>query len=561
MLHVFNKYLNKSGNLNSNLKEHYSSDPNILELFKTYTWCESIKEILFCVKNNITTQPKCPSCGNCVSFRSTGYGLACSINCVSKCESVKNIKKQKSSENYNNKLLEYKKSYSWINTLEEAYYCQKNQIQCRPKCFCGNHIKFVRGAYPKRCSYKCANKQDAPARAEATKKTCLQKYGVDNYAKSLEFKQRQDEIQNKIIETNYIRHGCKSFNQKNCIDLEKTYDRDYLYDQHVIKGIPIYIIAENHRVSQHYLSNRMKKMGIPIVTTNTKTSYKEQQIYDFLVSINQSPQRNQYGILSNNREIDLLVTPTLGIEVNSLYWHSYDKPETNIQRLKHQQKSLEATQKNIQILHIWDYEWKNARLRQIWQSVLKSKLGIVERIYGRKCVVKKVDPKVAKEFCKMNHLQGASNSSIAYGLYYNDELKAIMTFCKSRFNKKYQYELLRFCTLKNTQIVGGASKIIAAFEKDYKPTSLISYANMRWSNGKLYESIGFTYSHTTKPNYFYVNKSGTKIFSRNKCQKHRLSKWLENFDPNHSETTNMFNNNYKRVWDAGNLVYVKIYDQ
>jgi hypothetical protein len=47
--------------------------------------------------------------------------------------------------------------------------------------------------------------------------------------------------------------------------------------------------------------------------------------------------------------------------------------------------------------------------------------------------------------------------------------------------------------------------------------------------------------------------------SRNKYQKHKLSKVLEDFNPNDTEVQNMFGNGYRRIWDSGNKVYFKEY--
>ncbi|MBR4315953.1 MAG: hypothetical protein IKP65_03150, partial [Alphaproteobacteria bacterium] len=56
--------------------------------------------------------------------------------------------------------------------------------------------------------------------------------------------------------------------------------------------------------------------------------------------------------------------------------------------------------------------------------------------------------------------------------------------------KNYDYELIRFASKIGYQVIGGASKLLSYFRKQYKG-SIISYADRRYSNGKLYEAIGF----------------------------------------------------------------------
>ena len=61
------------------------------------------------------------------------------------------------------------------------------------------------------------------------------------------------------------------------------------------------------------------------------------------------------------------------------------------------------------------------------------------------------------------------------------------------------------------------------------------------------------------PNYKYLKD--TEVLSRYQCQKHKLAELLgpDNFNPEISETENMLSNGYVKMYDCGNLVYVKHY--
>ena len=256
---------------------------------------------------------------------------------------------------------------------------------------------------------------------------------------------------------------------------------------------------------------------------------------------------NDRSILEG-KEIDLLYK-NIGIEVNGIYWHS----EKFYNRKYHLDKSKLAESKGIQLLHFWDYEI-DLKLDLV-KSMINSKLGLSNnKIYARKCSIKEITFTEAKEFLGSNHLQGSGAvGKIRLGLYYNDILVSIMTFAKPRFNKNYDYELIRFCNLINYSVVGGASKLLSYFRKNYKG-SIISYANRRFSNGNLYETLGFKLVNETEPSYFYAK--GYNILSRNQCQKHKLKDILKDFDNNLSEHENMLKNKYYRVYDCVNLVYV-----
>lgn len=250
------------------------------------------------------------------------------------------------------------------------------------------------------------------------------------------------------------------------------------------------------------------------------------------------------------QEIDLYSDKhKLGIEINGLYWHS------NIDKNYHINKTNKCTEKDIQLLHFWDSEIN--KKFDIVTSIISNKLKLNQsKIFARNCQIKEISSKEAKEFLDKNHLQGYSNSSIKIGLFYNKELISVMTFGKPRFNKNYEYELLRFCNKLNTSVIGGASKLFSYFLKNYfqHGEKIVSYANIRISDGGLYHKLGFIEKGKTDPNYFYFKSN--RIYTRYQCQKSKLPKLLgDEFNSNLTEKENMNNNDYKIVYDCGNYVF------
>jgi hypothetical protein len=118
---------------------------------------------------------------------------------------------------------------------------------------------------------------------------------------------------------------------------------------------------------------------------------------------------------------------------------------------------------------------------------------------------------------------------------------------------------VRYCNKTFHSVIGGASKIFKHFLKSYTPKTVISYADLRYSDGKLYKNLNFRFKENSKLGYFYIKGIGTKKYrkiSRVSAQKHKLPKLLENFDKNLTESINMFNNGYRRVWNCGNMVFI-----
>jgi len=133
-----------------------------------------------------------------------------------------------------------------------------------------------------------------------------------------------------------------------------------------------------------------------------------------------------------------------------------------------------------------------------------------------------------------------------------------MTFGKlrkplnSKSKSNNEYEMLRFCNILNTNVVGGASKLFKYFINKYKPEQVISYASRSYSNGKLYEKIGFKLQHITKPNYYYII-DGIKNYRFN-FRKDILVK--QGFDSTKSEHEIMLERKIYRIYDSGNLKFI-----
>ena len=187
---------------------------------------------------------------------------------------------------------------------------------------------------------------------------------------------------------------------------------------------------------------------------------------------------------------------------------------------------------------------------------IRSLLGMIRtRIYARDCKVAEIDGHVANEFLNQNHLQGGDSSSIRYGLFHNGELVSVMTFGKPRFNGNYDYELIRNATRMNTIVIGGASKLLAYFVGLHNGSRIISYADRRYSNGSVYDRMGFKFVQYTQPNYWWCKNKHK--FSRYQCQKKNLSKVLgDKYDGSLSESENMLLAGFEKVYDCGNIVYV-----
>jgi hypothetical protein len=180
-----------------------------------------------------------------------------------------------------------------------------------------------------------------------------------------------------------------------------------------------------------------------------------------------------------------------------------EQNEKDLVNLRTQIKEL--NQKHLVIIW-WDF-WLNKP--QIIKSKINHLLGLSTKIHARKTVLKPIDKDQALEFQINNHLMTPLPGYKRFGLFLNNQLIAVAVFAKKRKfrDNSYSAELLRFSTLNNIHINGGLSKLIKAFTLQHPIDSLMTYADLDWSDGRKFEKIGFEIIDQQPPMFFKLNNS------------------------------------------------------
>jgi len=381
---------------------------------------------------------------------------------------------------------------------------------------------------------------DYPAQSEDIKKkmlsSCYDRWGVYNFSKTDKFKEilykrSFDKMIKKLKKHGELLDSNKSEYKIKCGKCSSEF-------------LILYSLMYNRIMNGEIVCTECNPKNKPI---------KENELYDF-ISDNYDGEivKNQRKLISNELDI-YLPDLKLAFEFNGLYWHS----DLYKSRNYHLNKTKECELNNVQLIHIWEDDWRYKR--DIIKSIIINKLGKSISIYARKTKVKVVtDNNLVRDFLKENHLQGFVGSSVKLGLFYNDELVSIMTFGKLRKSlgqksKTGTYELLRFCSKLNYSVVGGASKLLEYFNNNYQPIELISYSDSSRSSGDLYEKMGFKLSHETVSNYYWVVDGIRK--HRFNYRKDKLIK--DGQDSNKTETEIMYEKGYYRVFDSGSKKWIK----
>jgi hypothetical protein len=374
------------------------------------------------------------------------------------------------------------------------------------------------------------------------RKTNLEKYGYENAAHS-------DIVKNKADATNFEKYGRKRYSQ-NHIPLDVITlknDPDKMRKLFLIDKMPITEIAELLDVSHSQLCIHFRdNLGIDI--TRHQVSRPERRLREYVESLDSDTRHSDRKIIAP-KELDIVLDKQkIAIELHGLAWHGESRGKD---AYYHINKMKACAAAGYRLIQITDHEYTNIDLVH---SRLSGILGKNKRIYARHCEVRSVAKSEADPFLRENHIQGWCVSSIQCGLYYKNELIALMTFGKSRFDKNAQWELLRFANAKFINVVGGASKLFKYFTRHYFPSTVISYCDLRWNTGVVYEKMEFVLVKTTGPNFWYT-KNG-RAENRMKYQKHRQPKLLKTFDSTKTGEENMRIAGYDRFWDCGSKVFM-----
>ena len=277
-------------------------------------------------------------------------------------------------------------------------------------------------------------------------------------------------------------------------------------------------------------------------------SKEEMSLYDYIVSIAGDTEiRHSDRETVPGSEIDIyLPEKHIAIEFDGLYWHN----EKNKNNDYHLNKTEKCADVGIKLVHVFEDEW------HFKQDIVKSRiaglLGANTRLYARNCTIREMSLSEANSFLEENHIQGSCNSKWRYGLEFSGTTVAVMTFGRNRFGEGI--ELLRFCTSKHLNVIGGASKLFKHFITQHSDiNNIISFADRRWS-GKdaFYPMLGFKLTGSTPPSYSYIINNVRH--SRMEFTKGKLV--AAGFDPDMSEHEIMLSRKIYRIYDCGNWRYV-----
>ena len=160
---------------------------------------------------------------------------------------------------------------------------------------------------------------------------------------------------------------------------------------------------------------------------------------------------------------------------------------------------------------------------EMMRARLLAHLEVFIPMFARNCEERKIDKETAAAFLNENHSYGDAACRYRYGLYLKrytgkrgdsgvtpGTLVAVATFSNARKWQKGEkiirsYEWTRYASLPGVRINGGMGKVLKAFIKEVQPDDIMSYADLEWSEGAVYEQLGFRLEGHKTPVIFAVD--------------------------------------------------------
>lgn len=438
--------------------------------------------------------------------------------------------------------------------------------------------------------------------------TCLHKYGVEHPSQTSEMRKRLSQVMNsdaykkKVKQTSMDRYGVDNYwKQEDALERRRLHsiekygrpgkpwslhqyldvmtDKTKLDEYLNFKSSPERWIAEHYPDCKPNIRDLRSDLGVtdtPIYDiliahncshlVNTPTSsMMEDEVLELIKTL-----RPDLNVITNDRtviaplELDLYIPElNLAIECNPTCTHnsSFCDPWGSPPKSPsyHSTKSKMCKDRGVFLFHIFGYEW--TWRRDILTSMVKNLLNCsVEKIHGRKTSIREVPYTECSTFLTNNHRQGPTNASVRLGLYYEDVLVSLMTFGKVRNSlgdKSFEWELSRFCSKLETNVIGGASKLLNYFIQTYNPISIISFSDVSHTRGLVYEKLGFTCSNKLQSNYGWVDMHTDHWINRVNCQKRNLTKLFDDVTQDDiaskTERQIMESHGFARVFESGTL--------
>lgn len=491
----------------------------------------------------------CPVCGKQMEW--TEYERCCSITCTKEKRKASCLEKYGTEFAQQSDVVKDKAAETCFSNLGVKYPSQNADVRKKQLSSFDSHYgkatnpegfeelqskraKTCREKYGVDWSFQSDNNK------EKSRATVLAKYGTTNCMKSPEVKAKQQEtvfnkygVSNVMQSAEIRKHLKDNVSAKYGVDCVFQLDevRDKIMSTNLVKyGVPWYCMTDDCKQASGKIISKMNQSFGNLLTLcgiDYEMEFRiEKYSFDFRVG-------------STLVEID----PTF---THNFLFNPFDRECPGLPKNYHLTKSQVAQKHGFNCIHVFDWD--------DWNKVISMLSKNRRKLAGRKCNIAVID--CADDFLNSYHIQGACRGvTVSLGLIYEGELVEVMTFGSPRYNKNYQWELLRLCSRSDVSIQGGASKLFKHFIDNYHPESILSYCDISKFTGNVYKELGFSLDCISEPNKVW-SKSNRYVTDNLLRQRGYDQLFNANYGKGTFNEELMVNDGWLPVYDCGQKVFI-----
>lgn len=368
--------------------------------------------------------------------------------------------------------------------------------------------------------YGYVNAGMSPEVQAKMKATMLERYGVENCMQSPE-----------IIEKARIAHK-----KKYGVDwhFQRPEVKDKIQNTNLAKyGVPWYCMTDECKKASGKI---ISKLNLQWVAKLSDEGIETEQEF-YLAS-------KSFDIKVNDSNILIEIDPTF---THNCLYNPFDHNDKGLPQDYHIAKTKVAKDHGYRCIHVFDWDDPDKVI-----ELLKTR----KISYARQLNLVTLTESECDEFLIQNHLQNScKGQSVRIGLKNSDgQLLQVMTFGEPRYNKNYQWELLRLCSAHGYAVTGGSSRLFNYFIANYRPESIISYCDISKFDGKVYDSLGFRLNHVAEPAKIWF-KDGKKITDNLLRQRGYDQLFNTSYGKGTSNEQLMIDHGWLPIYDCGQYVY------
>lgn len=344
---------------------------------------------------------------------------------------------------------------------------------------------------------------------EKKKQTLQKHYGVDNPMRSKDIlKEREKRSIAKYGSQGYQKAIAEALKAGDTKRIENWNNFkafvENLPEEKTIKELAEYFQISTANISLKLTNENVNRKMIKSNSSNKEAEF-ERYIHDNLPNVNM---RVHDRTVLNPQELDFYFPDQkLAVEISPTRTHNtlsvWDREGKTSKY--HQDKFKKCSELGIELITIFDWhDWD-----KIIEMIATKLTSVNQAIYARNTEYresKKLNKDIFEKLLSWHILslpQNYNRNSDVGTLEYNGDIVGIALWAPTK--DKDTIELKRMVFKPGVSVSGGASKLLKNYLKNHQYNKVLTYSDNDLGNGRVYQTIGFNLTETSRPNVHYYN--------------------------------------------------------